>query len=88
MFQSIFDIQDSLRSKMAEGKKSFLDPYSEEHPIFGPTLKLERISREKLPTQLQLLNLIRGLKKPFLKPGGFIDKSDKLKICRFKRRCK
>ena len=65
---------------MAEGKKSFLDPYSEDHPLFGPTLELERLSREKFPTQLQVLNLIRGLKKPNLKPGGFIDKSDKLKV--------
>ena len=63
---------------------SYVDPFSENHPIFGQTSKLEELSREKLPTQFELLNVIRGLKKQFVKPGAgpgsTIERSDQIKI--------
>ena len=64
----------------SEDKKSYLDPYCEDHPIFGPTSNLEGLSKEKLPTKFQLLNVIRGLKKPFIKPGGFIERDHQIKV--------
>ena len=61
---------------------SYVDPYSDDHRIFGPTLKLEQLSKEKLPTQLELVNVVRGLKKQFVKPGpgNTILRCDKIKI--------
>ena len=61
---------------------SYLDPFSEVHPIFGSTLELQNLSRDKFPTQLELVNVVRGLKKQFVKPGpgNSIPRNDKIKI--------
>ena len=57
-----------------------VDPFSDSHPIFGATLSLDQISEEKLPTQLDVLNLIRGLKRHYTKLDGTIDRKDQIKI--------
>ena len=57
-----------------------MDPYCNQHPIFGDTLDLEELSREKFPSQLELLNVIRGLKKKVVKPNGSIERSDVIKV--------
>ena len=57
-----------------------LDPFSNDHPIFGATLSLDQISEEKLPTQLDVLNLIRGLKRHYTKLDGTIERKDQIKI--------
>ena len=57
-----------------------MDPYCNQHPIFGDTLTLEELSRERFPNQLELLNVIRGLKKQVVKPNGTIERTDVIKV--------
>ena len=57
-----------------------MDPFCNQHPIFGDTLAPEELSREKFPSQLELLNVIRGLKKQVVKPNGTIENSDVIKV--------
>ena len=57
-----------------------MDPFCNAHPIFGDTLELEQLSRERFPNQLELLNVIRGLKKEVVKPNGTIERSDVIKV--------
>ena len=57
-----------------------MDPYCNQHPIFGDTLAPEELSRERFPSQLDLLNVIRGLKKQVVKPNGTIENSDVIKV--------
>ena len=64
---------------MASAKPT-LDPFCDGHPIFGDTLKLDQISNERLPTEWELINVIRGLKKVHTKLDGTIEKSDQTKI--------
>ena len=57
-----------------------MDPYCNQHPIFGDTLDLETLSKERFPNQLELLNVIRGLKKKVVKPNGTIERSDVIEV--------
>ena len=57
-----------------------MDPYCNQHPIFGDTLAAEGLSRERFPSQLELLNVIRGLKKKVVKPNGTIERTDVIKV--------
>ena len=57
-----------------------MDPFCNDHPIFGDTLDLEKLSKERFPTRLELLNVIRGLNKQVVKPNGTIERSDVIKV--------
>ena len=57
-----------------------MDPYCNQHPIFGDTLDLQNLKKERFPSQLELVNVIRGLKKKVVKPNGSIERSDVIKV--------
>ena len=57
-----------------------MDPYCNGHPIFGDTLSIEQLSKERFPNRLELLNVIRGLKKKVVKPNGTIERSDVIDV--------
>ena len=52
----------------------------DEHPIFGKVLALEELSKERFPTELELLNVIRGLKNKVVKPNGTIERTDSINL--------
>ena len=63
-------------------KSEPLDVFANDHPIFGNvTDDIGQFSKEKLPTKLEVLNLVRGLMKKCQKfPSGPIKREDKVEV--------
>ena len=63
-------------------KSEPLDVFTNDHPIFGDVIDdIGQFSKEKLPTKLEVLNLVRGLMKKRQKfPTGPIKREEKVEV--------
>ena len=58
-----------------------IDHFANNHPVFGDALDISQLSVDKLPTKLQVLNIVRGLMRKHQKPSsGFVDRQDKILV--------